>query len=197
MNKNLFSIMSSIPVGKKNNWEVKQFIVSEDDAKSFNIGLIFSRQSWREIKASTYTKLTNNGAVIMSDTPAEKSDHTQIIWNATGSMLFNGLGLGWIVEACLQKKEVKHITVIEIEPDIIELVGSYLLKKYPNRLSIIQANALNWKPPKGVRYDCVWHDIWPTICGDNYESMKRLRRKYGQKTKWQDAWCAEWVKDLS
>ena len=194
---NYFSIMSSIPEGKKKDWEVKRFTVSKEDAKRFNVGLIFSRQSWREIKEGTYTKLTHKDETIMSDTPAEKGDHAQIIWNATGKILLNGLGLGWTVEACLQKKEVTHITVIEIEPDVIELVGSYLLIKYKKRLTIIQADALVWKPPKESRYDCVWHDIWPSICGDNYESMKKLRRKYGQKTKWQDAWCAEWVKELA
>ena len=194
---NNFAIMSSVPEGQENNWEVKRFVVSEEAAKRFNAGLIFSRQSWREIKAGTYTKLMHNDETIMSDTPAEKSDHSQIIWNATGNILLNGLGLGWLIEACMQKKEVKHITAIEIESDVIELVGSYLLGKYPDRLSIIQANALYWKPPKGIQYDCVWHDIWPTICGDNYKTMKILRRKYGQKTNWQDAWCAEWVKELS
>lgn len=192
-----FSIMSSVPEGKKNNWEVKHFSVSEKEASRFNAGLIFSRQSWREIKAGIYTKLTNNGQTIMSDTPAEKSDHSQIIWNAKGNILLNGLGLGWTVEACMQKEEVKHITVIEIAPEVVILVGHYLINKYPNRLSIVMADALSWKPPKGKRYDCIWHDIWPEICGDNYESMKKLRRKYGQYTNWQDAWCAEWVKELN
>ena len=84
---NYFAIMSSIPEGKQDGWEVKQFVVSEDEASRFNIGLIFSRQSWREIKAGIYTKLTHNGETIMSDTPAEKGDHSQIIWNATGNIL--------------------------------------------------------------------------------------------------------------
>ena len=189
--------MSSVPENKKNDWEVKRFAVSEEEAKRFNVGLIFSRQSWREIKAGTYTKLTHNGKIIMSDTPAEKSDHSQIIWNATGNILLNGLGLGWTVEACMQKKEVKYITVVEIAPEVIMLVGHYLINKYPNRLSIVMADALDWKPPKGKRYDCIWHDIWSEICGDNYESMKKLRRKYGRYTNWQDAWCAEWVKKLA
>ena len=192
-----FSIMSSVPEGSLGDWEVKRFTVSEEDAQRFNVGLIFNRQCGRAIKAGTYTKLTNNGETIMSDTPAEKSDHAQIIWNATGNILLNGLGLGWTVEACMQKKEVKHITVVEIEPKVIMLVGHYLINKYPKRLSLVLADALEWKPPKGARYDCIWHDIWPEICGDNYESMKQLRRKYGRYTNWQDAWCAEWVKDLS
>lgn len=192
-----FSIMSSVPEGKKNDWEVKRFVVSEEDAKRFNVGLIFSRQSWREIKAGTYTKLTYQDKTIMSDTPAEKGDHAQIIWNAKGNILLNGLGLGWVIEACMQKKDVVHITAIEIEADVIKLCGSFLLNKFPNRLSIVQADALVWKSPKRIRYDCVWHDIWPSICGDNYESMKKLRRKYGRKTNWQDAWCSEWVKELA
>ena len=191
-----FSIMSSVPEGKCGEWKVERFTVSEADAKMHQLRCQLNNND-RGIEAGTYTKLMHDNDIIMSDTPAEKKDHCPIIWYATGNVLLNGLGLGWTVEACMVKKEVKHITVIEIEPDVINLVGSYLLKKYPKRLTIIQSDALTWNPPKGFRFDCIWHDIWPTICGDNYESMKKLRRKYGRKTKWQDCWCAEWVKDLA
>ena len=89
--------------------------------------------------------------------------------------------------------EVEEVTVIEISPEVIKLVGTTLLKLYSKKLIIIQADALTWDPPKGVRYNAVWHDIWPTICADNWESMKRLHRRYGRKCDWQDSWQREWV----
>ena len=59
------------------------------------------------------------------------------------------------------------------------------------KLNIICADALEWKPPKGTRYNAVWHDIWDNICGDNLDDMKKLHRKYGRRTNWQGSWCRD------
>lgn len=117
-------------------------------------------------------------------------------------MLVNGLGLGIVAKACLEKTNkkghrlfyaVEKITVIEKSADVIHLVGpSY--EKYGDRIEIINADALEYKPPKGVRYNVVWHDIWDNICSDNWETMKVLHRKYGRICEWQGSWCREEVK---
>ena len=57
------------------------------------------------------------------------------------------------------------------------------------RLEIIHADAFEWKPPKGVRYNCVWHDIWDYICTDNLPEMHKLHRKYGRRCDYQESWC--------
>lgn len=182
-------IKVNIPENISGNWKVEYFSVSEQDAKMFNLRLLINRQSYREIKPGNYTKLTCNGEIIMSDTPAEVKDHSEIIQKAKGEVLINGLGLGVVVQACLNKNEVEHLTVIEISKDVIDLVGLYYLNKYNERLTIIQTNALTYIPPKGERYNAVWHDIWNNICTDNWEQYKILHRKYGHKCDWQGSWC--------
>lgn len=101
----------------------------------------------------------------------------------------NGLGLGLIVGCMLEKEQVNHVTVIEISAEVIELVGTHYLKKYGDRLTIIHADALEYKPSKGQRFNTVWHDIWPTICSDHLPDMHKLHRKYGRRCDWQGSWC--------
>jgi len=79
--------------------------------------------------------------------------------------------------------------VIELSEDVIKLVEPHLKERWGERLTVIHANALIWQPPKGAKYDMVWHDIWPTICTDNKETMTTLHRRYGRRAKWQGSWA--------
>jgi hypothetical protein len=57
------------------------------------------------------------------------------------------------------------------------------------RCEVVCSSALDYKPPKGVTYGAVWHDIWDAICVDNLDEMKKLHRKYGRRADWQGSWC--------
>ena len=75
---------------------------------------------------------------------------------------------------------------------MIDLVGPSF--SHDDRVNIICADAFEWRPPKGVRYNAVWHDIWDDICTDNLPEMTRLHRKYGRRADWQGSWCRELCK---
>ena len=128
----------------------------------------------------------------MSDTPSEIRDHMEPILVAKGNVLIAGLGIGMVLQACLEKPEVKHVTVIELSPEVIELVGGHYKAKYGDRLTIIQADIMEWKPPKGERWDVFWADIWDNKCGDNTDEMTKLNRRYGRRTDWKACW-GEWT----
>jgi hypothetical protein len=188
----VLKIKVDVPEGKSGDWEIKKFTVTDKDVSLFNTRCMFSPgMGSRTMIAGDYTKLTRNGQTIMSDTRAEISDHFSFLFKAKGHVLINGLGLGWIVEALLRKKEVKTIVVIEKSKDVIDLVKQHYYDKCPKNKSliIVHADAFEYKPQKGQRFDAVWHDIWDSICGDNIEDMKKLHRKYGRKTDWQGSWC--------
>ena len=190
----LLQTRSSVPPGNKGDWKVERFVVDRTGAMQHNFREIargFSES--RFIVPGVYTRLVRNDTVVMSDTPAERAEALDLLREATGKMLINGLGLGWTIEACIQKPSVDHITVVEISPDVIELTGKYLQQKFPGRLTIIQHNALTYKAPRGQCFDVVWHDIWDDIVSDNYEQMKTLHRKYGRRCGWQGSWCREEV----
>ena len=123
----------------------------------------------------------------MSDTGAEIRDHLGFIRQAKGSVLINGLGLGMCLKACLMKKEVTDVSVIELSEDVIKLVSPHY--KNDPRIKIIQASAFDYTPPKKKKYDAVWHDIWDNIEEENIPEMCKLHRKYGHKSDWQGSWC--------
>ena len=173
----------NIPAGKIGTAEIDIFDITDQGAMMFNVGA-----RGRLVKAGRYTRLKINRELMMTDTPAEQRDHWYPLHNATGSVLITGLGIGMVVSACLQNPAVTDVTVIEINPDVIALVGPHISSP---KLTIINADALDWKPPKGKRYDLVWHDIWPDICGDNLPEMAKLKRRFARRTEWQGCWAQE------
>ncbi len=182
----------TVPEGNSGAWSVTKFTVGKEEAEFERLRSLFSSNHGRGVPVGTYTRLTRGGDVIMSDTPDEIRDHAYMISNAVGHILINGLGLGVVLQACLRKPEVIHATVIEQSEDVISLVAPHYTEMFGERLEIINADAYEWKPPKGVRYGAVWHDIWDNICEDNLEGMKKLHRKYGRKCDWQGSWARGW-----
>ena len=163
-----------VPEGKSGKWEVRCFVPEGFSAALHNI-----KQSGRGLVAGeTYTQLIDHAAgmwsdVIMSDTPAEIRDLHPLREHLHGRLLINGLGLGVALQGVLDKPEVEHVTIVELSEDVITLVAGHYKARYGNRLTIVHADALEWKSPKGAWWDAVWHDIWPTISGDNWKVWKR------------------------
>jgi hypothetical protein len=176
-----------IPDGKSGDWSVETFEVSKEAAEFENMRAMFS-YSARTIDPGTYKKLKRNGTIVMSNTPVEIDDFRRFVSFAHGDILVNGLGLGVLLKALLNKPEDKSVTVIEKSEDVIKLVAPYIKDK---RVKIIHADAFTWKPPKIQKYDYVWHDIWDNICSDNLVEMSKLHRKYGKRTEHQYSWCRE------
>jgi hypothetical protein len=176
-----------VPAGKSGDWEVRKFEVTPEDEARQRIRASF--RDGRFVPAGIYTGIYRGKQTVMSDTPDEIRDHRQAIRRATGHCLVNGLGIGMVAAAMLRKPEVTKVTVIELSADVIALVAPHWKAKYGDRIEIIQSDAMAYQPPKGVRYGCVWHDIWDDICADNLEDMKKLHRKYGRRCEWQGSWC--------
>jgi hypothetical protein len=184
-----------VPEGTSGKWQVERFSVSESESQlSFIRGL---GKGGRGVPPGSYTRLLNNASVfdscVMSDTPDEWRDHYEAIRLAKGRVLINGLGLGCVLQCMLEKPEVEHLTVVEISPDVIALVAEHYQKKYGDRLTIVQADALEYKPDRQVHFDVVWHDIWPNMCEDNLPQMHKLHRKYGRKCDWQGSWSRSFI----
>lgn len=175
-------------VSECGNVKIETFEITEEDAKSANMRY-FSRND--RVYAGTYKKLVIRNEVVMSNTHMERITNTEFVKKAKGNILINGLGLGMVLEKLLEKHEkegcIEHITVIEKNPIVIELVGSHYADN--PMITIIEADALEYKPPVGMKYGAVWHDIWTFITSDNLEDMKKLHRKYGRRTEWQGSWA--------
>jgi hypothetical protein len=146
---------------------------------------------------------------IMSDTPSEIHEHDEAIENAHGRVLITGLGLGVLVSALLAKPEVEHITVVEIDRDVIGLTGHYY-SNHP-KVRLVNADALAFARDiladgrllsRNVSYDYAWHDIWSHISERNLDdSLAEHGISYGMMfaafapiAKAQGAWAIEHAK---
>lgn len=193
-----------LPEGEDGVWKVERFTVSKGEADWERLRSMFSGGG-RGVPEGTYTRLTRNGEVIMSDTPDEIRDHLGAIRRASGRVLIHGLGLGMVARACLLKPEVEHVTVVDLSPSVVKLVGVPLMMKFgkghcllsnrgdvqimeSDNLRILTADAYTWKPEKGERWHIAWHDIWDNLCTDNLKEMAKLHRRFGRRVNWQDSW---------
>ena len=177
----------NVPFRISGEWSIEPFEVTINEAKMEKVRALFN--GGRGVPAGKYTALKRNNQIIMSDTPDEIKDHFSIIRAAKDNVLINGMGLGVVLQACLNKDSVTHVTVIEQSEDVISLIGDYYKNIYGDRLTIIHDDAFAYKPPINIKYGAVWHDIWDNICADNLPEMHRLHRKYGRRTEWQGSWA--------
>ncbi len=169
----------TLPEMKKGDWKIETF---KTDRIDFHAML----KSRPIPVGETYTRAMRNGFLVMSDTPAEMRDHRRAVLMAKRSCLLNGLGIGLVLKNILLKPDVTDVTVVEISQDLIDIVAPHYSDP---RVIFVCADALEYQPPKGKKFQMVWHDIWDNICSDNLHDMKKLHRKYGCKTDWQDSWC--------
>jgi len=191
-----------LPKMKFGIWEVTTFKVDDNAADQFNISQWEQGIPDRGIVPGTYTSLifkdeSGERHVMMSDTPAERKDHVPAVVHCEpgSTWIIMGFGLGVLVNA-LMRAGAGHLTVIEMDEGIIENIVPIYLKKFGDRLLVLHADALKWKPPKGAKWDCAWHDIWPTISEDNLPEIATLKRRYARRVKWQGAWAEQLARDM-
>jgi hypothetical protein len=181
-----------VPEGESGDWKIERFVISEEEAVFGRIRAAVNGRGG--IVAGTYTRLTRGRTIVMSDTPDEMRDHYAPVVNAKGRVLIVGLGIGMVLDACLSKEGVEHVTVVEMSPDVIKLSGPHYQEKYGDRLTIIEANIFEWKPPKGEKWDVAWFDIWDDLCEDNLPEMTKLKRKFGRRAAWKGCWSEREVR---
>jgi len=189
----------SVPEGGDGEWHVERFDVDEKGASFHNMRAAM-HGGRREIYPGQYTKLKCGGCLVMSDTPAEIGDHFGPIRKSKelgGHCLIHGLGIGMVAQAILNNPEVNLLTVVELSPKVIRLVGPHYKEMFGERLCIIEGDAFTWKPPKGAHYSVVWHDVWNDLCTDNLEGMHKLHRRFGRRCDWQGSWGRELLESES
>ena len=139
----------------------------------------------------TYTALYRKQQLWMSDTDDEIRDMLEAVRQVRrrgGRVLVNGLGLGCFLNGVLSSENVERVDVVEIDPNVIQLVAPHYVQD--PRVRVIHGDALTMTWPRGTRWTVAWHDIWEDIDGsdEQLEEMTRLRRMYGHMVDWQDVW---------
>jgi predicted membrane-bound spermidine synthase len=188
-----------LPGGDSGDVSLREIIVSEEDASFTRIRAALRSRGY--VPAGTYTALYRRGGLWMSNTPDERHDHVEAVSAAYDACryrnddspvraLVGGLGIGMVVAGMLAVG-VKHIDVVEIDPDVIALVGpkvQALAAGHGATVTIHEADVFKVKWPKGTRWDVVWMDVWQNLSTDNLPEMTRLARSYGRRAGWQGYW---------
>lgn len=112
----------------------------------------------------TDATLYTGGETVMADNPVELSKHLQAATTAAGRVLVTGLGLGCVLRMLQANPRVESITVVEISPDVIDLVWPYTSH---DRIELIQADAVDFLRKTKRTWDCAWHDIWTDTANDH------------------------------
>ncbi len=99
----------------------------------------------------------------MSVEPFEINSFKKTIDEAHGNVLLIGLGLGYLAYMLSEKEDVNSITVVELQPDIINLFKNNILNQFPNKnkINIINDNGIDFINNHDLsKYNCINTDIW-------------------------------------
>lgn len=177
----------NVPQGASGPWRVEAFSVSAQESEMTLARAKIQGAINEFVPAGNYTRLMRGDIVVMSNTPMEIRTNRAFIRRAKGKVLINGLGLGMVLGAILNKPEIESVTVVEYSEDVIKLVGPSF--RDDSRVRVVHACAFEYQPEQGAFFDAVWHDIWDEISEKNLPEMHKLHRKYGKRTNWQGSWA--------
>jgi hypothetical protein len=188
-----FPVMSEIlKPAESDHFEIRHIAITKEDLELCILrDAINGRRDYLGQKPGTIVQLVRKPALIMmSDTAMERRTSYDILWHATGHVLIAGLGLGMVALGIQGKEDVESVTVIEIEPEIIDLVVPQL--PLNEKVAVVGGDIFTWYPPNGVKFDTIYFDIWDSMCADNYEEMKRLKRRFARRLNRENPHC--WMK---
>ena len=120
-----------------------------------------------------YTILFDPECYIMQDTTREYREHQPLWENATGDVLIAGLGIGMVNQFLLDNENVKSVTIIEKNQQVIDIVWDHCPKNEKFRL--VHADIYEWEPDS--TWDVGWFDSWIGEC-DQEKYFELMNEKY-------------------
>lgn len=134
-------------------------------------------------KVFPYPAVLEKDRIWMTITPNEIETMKDPIERASGNVLTYGLGLGYFAYMVSRKSNVKKVTVVDSNPDVIQLFQKYILPQFPDqeKIHVIQADAFQFAEQemgKGA-YDFVFTDLWHDVSDglEMYLKMKEFEKE--------------------
>lgn len=144
------------PNARLREWEFKNIILAGER------GYWGELHGMRPIPILTGPSIDGNSSW-MSMAAVELQSQEIGIRAAYGNVVVLGLGMGWAAINMAIREEVSRVTVVDINPDVINLMRNCgIFDQIPevarNKLEIVEDNALTWRPDHKV--DTLLVDIW-------------------------------------
>ena len=125
-----------------------------------------------------YPALFENGRLWMSVTPNEIHTMADPIARASGRVLAFGLGLGYFPFMVAQKPDVVSVTVVEQNPNVIDLFESCMLPQFlhGDKLHIVCGDAFAFAVAHYPQhaFDFMFTDLWHDV-SDGLPMYQRMR----------------------
>lgn len=188
------SMHTILAPSKKGEAEIKHITIDPGRAELSMLRQIATRGREVAVSEGTYARLYVEDQLVMSDTNMERESNQDAVIFSHGHVLIAGLGLGMILLPILAKDSVRSVTVVEKSQDVIDLVEGPIRKAIgprARRLEVEQGDIFDWKAPKGMKYNTMYFDIWPSVSRGNLPEMRRLHRRYATylvKGGWKESW---------
>lgn len=132
-----------------------------------------------------YLALKKDNVTWMSITPHEIYTMKDDINKASGNVLVLGLGLGYFLYMISLKEDVKKITVIEKDKNIINIFKSLLFSKFnQEKIEIIEDDAIDYLNEHKKQYDYVYCDLYHNQFDalPLYIKIKNIEKQYKKTT---------------
>lgn len=114
----------------------------------------------------------------VSACPSEINSMSGSLSEVSGKVLVLGLGLGYYPFIASQKSNVREITIVEINSEIIDIFTRYVLPQFPmkQKIKIVCSDAIKYMASvKKGEYDYCFADIWEGAedGADRYIAIKK------------------------
>lgn len=135
----------------------------------------------------TYPCIFEEDMCWMSITPNEIITMEEDVDKATGDVLTIGLGLGYYAYMVHLKDDVKSVTIVERQPEVIEIFEKYILPQFehPEKIYIVNEDAFEYlEKLEDGKFDYCFCDIWqnPTDGMEDYLHIKKLGNRFEKTT---------------
>ncbi len=133
-----------------------------------------------------YTALVHkHDGVNMIDSPVLIQDQQEVVKDAFGHIVVGGLGLGLVVGMLIDIDDVKKVTVIENNQDVINLVWHAYSMNTKCSMRFANAKTIPEKQMKLLgQVDRVWLDLWPTDDSSSVSERWSAYKKWSKICPW-------------
>lgn len=119
----------------------------------------------------------NNSTCWMSAEPFEFNSFKKFINEAKGNVLLIGCGIGYVAYMLSRKNDVKSITIIDSNDDVLELFFNYILPQFEHteKIMTINGDGIEYLKEGNLdKYDYINVDIWYDVYDMIYPYLECL-----------------------